>query len=65
MSDDDAIPDENTSETTRLFSERLRAWKHACGYLEEYITATEKAQRAYAKEYEKVLKVGARWLRYN
>jgi hypothetical protein len=27
------------------------------GYLEDYITATEKVERAQAKEYEKVLKV--------
>lgn len=56
LSDDDAIPDENTSETTKLFSERLRAWKHACGYLEDYIKATEKMQHTHGKEYEKVLK---------
>lgn len=42
---------------TKLFQERLQAWKHACGYLEEYITATEKLQISQAKEYEKVLKV--------
>ncbi|TLD32564.1 PH domain-containing protein [Venturia nashicola] len=56
LSEDDAIPDENTSETTKLFSERLRAWKHACAYLEDYIKATEKMQHAHGKEYEKVLK---------
>ncbi|GAB7355329.1 hypothetical protein MBLNU459_g5859t1 [Dothideomycetes sp. NU459] len=54
--EDDAIPDEDTSEVTRLFSERLQAWKHACGYLEDYVQATEKMQHAHAKEYEKVLK---------
>lgn len=59
MSDDDAIPDEDTSEVTKLFSERLRAWKHACAYLEDYVKATEKMQNAHGKEYEKVLKV---WL---
>lgn len=53
---DDAIPDEDSSEVTRLFHERLQAWKHACGYLEEYITATEKLQASTGKEYEKVLK---------
>jgi hypothetical protein len=57
ISDDDAIPDEDTSEVTRLFAERLQAWKHACGYLEDYIKATEKMQQAHGKEYEKVLKV--------
>ncbi|KAL1589814.1 hypothetical protein WHR41_01571 [Cladosporium halotolerans] len=53
---DDAIPDEDSSETTKLFNERLQAWKHACGYLEDYITATEKMHHAHQKEYERVLK---------
>ncbi|KAK6433801.1 hypothetical protein LTR95_010020 [Oleoguttula sp. CCFEE 5521] len=53
---DDAIPDEDSSETTKLFNERLAAWKHACGYLEDYVTSTEKMQHAHGKEYEKVLK---------
>lgn len=53
---DDAIPDEDSSETTKLFHERLQAWKHACGYLEDYITATEKTHHQHAKEYERVLK---------
>jgi hypothetical protein len=57
LSDDDAIPGEDTSEVTKLFAERLQAWKHACGYIEEYIKATEKMQHAHGKEYEKVLKV--------
>lgn len=35
------------------------AWKHACGYLESYISATEKVHKAHAKEYEKILKVSA------
>lgn len=55
--DDDAIPDVDTTETSGLLQERLQAYKHACGYLENYITATEKVQKAHAKEYEKVLKV--------
>ncbi|TKA27341.1 hypothetical protein B0A50_04952 [Salinomyces thailandicus] len=54
--DDEAIPDEDSSEVTRLFHERLQAWKHACGYLEDYVTATEKMQQSHGKEYEKVLK---------
>ncbi|KAL9603831.1 MAG: hypothetical protein Q9219_000940 [cf. Caloplaca sp. 3 TL-2023] len=54
--DDDAIPDIDTTETSGLLQERLQAYKHACGYLENYITATEKVQKAHAKEYEKVLK---------
>ncbi|KAF2239585.1 PH domain-containing protein [Viridothelium virens] len=54
--DDDAIPDEDASEVTKLFNERLQAWKHACGYLEDYIQAQEKMQNAHGKEYEKVVK---------
>src|ERR1700761_3416910 len=54
--DDDAIPDEDSSETTKLFHERLQAWKHACGYLEDYVKATEKMHEHNSKEYEKVLK---------
>lgn len=54
--DDDAIPGEDTSEVTKLFAERLQAWKHAVGYLEDYITATEKTNHAHGKEYERVLK---------
>ncbi len=40
-----------------MLLERLQAYKHACGYLENYISATEKVEKAHAKEYEKVLKV--------
>ena len=54
--EDDAIPDEDSSEVTKLFHERLQAWKHACGYLEDYIQATEKLHTSTSKEYEKVLK---------
>lgn len=53
---EDAVPDEDSSEVTKLFHERLQAWKHACGYLEDYVQATEKMQHAHGKEYEKVLK---------
>ena len=60
--DDDAVPGEDTSEVTKLFAERLSAWKHAVGYLEDYITATEKTQHAHGKEYERVLKVRRRRL---
>ncbi|KAF2472559.1 uncharacterized protein BDR25DRAFT_284052 [Lindgomyces ingoldianus] len=55
-SEEDAIPGEDTSEVTKLFQERLQAWKHAVGYLSDYITATEKTNHAHGKEYEKVLK---------
>lgn len=53
---EDVIADEDTSEVTKLFHERLQAWKHACGYLEDYVSSTEKMQVAHGKEYEKVLK---------
>ncbi|KAF2418271.1 hypothetical protein EJ08DRAFT_690715 [Tothia fuscella] len=56
LSDDELPGGEDTSEVTKLFHERLQAWKHACGYLEEYLKATEKLQHAHGKEYEKVLK---------
>lgn len=45
------------TQTSELLTERLQAWKHAVGYLEDYISATEKVHKAHAKEYEKVLKV--------
>lgn len=54
--DEEAILSEDTSEVTRLFVERLQAWKHAVGYLEDYVTATEKTHHAHGKEYERVLK---------
>ncbi|KAM3079488.1 hypothetical protein ACMFMG_005912 [Clarireedia jacksonii] len=57
MTDDgEAVPTENPKDTSELLAERLRAWKHAVAYLEDYIGATEKVQKAQSKEYEKVLK---------
>lgn len=53
---DDAVPTSDPSDTSSLLAERLQAWKHAVGYLEDYVSATEKAEKAHAKEYEKVLK---------
>ena len=47
-------------QTTGLLLERLQAWKHACGYLENYISATEKLEKSHAKEYDKVTKVRQR-----
>lgn len=44
-------------QVTRLFQERLQAWKHAVVYLEDYIIATEKTHHTHGKEYEKILKV--------
>lgn len=53
---DAAIPDEDSSEVSKLFHERLDAWRHACAYLEDYVEATEKLQHSTAKDYDKVLK---------
>ncbi|KAH8816186.1 hypothetical protein F5884DRAFT_663240 [Xylogone sp. PMI_703] len=53
---DDAVPITNPMNTPDLLQERLQAWKHAVGYLEEYIGATQKLHHAHSKEYEKVLK---------
>lgn len=55
-SDDEAVPGEDPSETTRLLLERLQAYKHACGYLEDYVKEAEKVQKSQAKDYEKMLK---------
>lgn len=51
------LADRSAVQVTKLFQERLQAWKHACGYLEDYIEATEKMHHTHGKEYEKVLKV--------
>ncbi|KAF9246046.1 hypothetical protein DTO027I6_4146 [Penicillium roqueforti] len=56
LSDDEAIPDGDSNETTNLLLERLRAWKHMCGYLEDYFSATAKVQKSQSKDYEKILK---------
>ncbi|CAG8010832.1 unnamed protein product [Penicillium salamii] len=56
VSDDEAIPDTDSSETTGLLLERLRAWKHMCGYLEDYFSVTAKVQKSQSKDYEKILK---------
>jgi len=53
---DDAVPTTDPKDILGLLAERLQAWKHAVGYLENYVSATEKVEKAHAKEYEKVLK---------
>ncbi|KAL3956336.1 hypothetical protein ACCO45_009182 [Purpureocillium lilacinum] len=53
---EDAVPDFDPTTTAGLLAERLQAWKHAVGYLEEYVTAIEKIHGRHAKEYEKALK---------
>jgi hypothetical protein len=56
FSDDEAIPDGDPSSTSGLLIERLQAWKHMCGYLENYISAVAKDQAGRAKDTEKILK---------
>ncbi|KAF7719637.1 Cytoskeletal signaling protein slm1 [Penicillium ucsense] len=55
-SDDELTPDNDSNETTSLLMERLRAWKHMCGNLEDYVSTTAKITKSQAKDYEKVLK---------
>ncbi|KAL2421562.1 Cytoskeletal signaling protein slm1 [Exophiala dermatitidis] len=55
-SDDEAVPDGDPSNTAGLLIERLQAWKHMCGYLENYISAVAKDQAGRAKDQEKILK---------
>jgi hypothetical protein len=54
-----AWTDSAVCQTTTLLLERLRAWKHMCGYLEDYFAATAKVQKSQSKDYEKILKVSA------
>ncbi|KAJ6788530.1 hypothetical protein PWT90_01644 [Aphanocladium album] len=56
MSIEDAVPDLDPTTTAGLLAERLQAWKHAVGYLEDYMGVVEKIHGRHAKEYEKVLK---------
>ncbi|OAP62092.1 hypothetical protein AYL99_04295 [Fonsecaea erecta] len=55
-SDDDVVAEGDPSSTAGLLIERLQAWKHMCGYLENYISAVAKEQAGRAKDQEKVLK---------
>ncbi|KAL4787704.1 hypothetical protein BJX76DRAFT_285756 [Aspergillus varians] len=56
LSEDEAIPGSDSNETTNLLLERLRAWKHLCGYLEDYVSVTARVQKGMSKDFEKVLK---------
>ncbi|KGQ07876.1 putative PH domain-containing protein [Beauveria bassiana D1-5] len=56
LSSEDAVPGTDPTTTAGLLAERLQAWKHAIGYLEDYVSAVEKLHGRHAKEYEKVLK---------
>ncbi|RPA96686.1 hypothetical protein L873DRAFT_1829330 [Choiromyces venosus 120613-1] len=57
MASEAAIPVEK-GDVAGLLVERLRAWKHAVGYIEAYVSQTEAVHKVMAKEYEKVLKAG-------
>lgn len=52
-------PRTNDEQTAGVLAERLQAWKHAVGYLEDYMGAMEKIHGKHAKEYERVLKVSS------
>lgn len=54
MSSNEAIPKGGTPDTASTLEERLRAWKHVVGRLEEYVEQHEHLYRAVGKEYEKV-----------
>ncbi|EAS35892.3 PH domain-containing protein [Coccidioides immitis RS] len=62
-SDDEVIGDSDLGGTTSILVERLRAWKHMVGYLENYVSATQKVQKAQSKEFEKILKTVSEPLR--
>ncbi|KAF3936773.1 hypothetical protein ABW19_dt0202985 [Dactylella cylindrospora] len=49
------IPDEKGN-VPELLLERLDAWKHACGFLEDYVEATAHLHKSLSKDYDKVLK---------
>lgn len=56
ISDEEAVPTNDPSNTTELLTERLQAWKHMCGYLENYISEVAKDQKSQAKDQDKILK---------
>ncbi|KAH6648023.1 hypothetical protein BKA67DRAFT_523916 [Truncatella angustata] len=63
ITSNDAVPEMDPTTTAGLLSERLRAWKHAVAYLEDYVGAVEKVHHHHAKEYEKMLKTISQPLR--
>ncbi|KAL1903354.1 hypothetical protein Sste5346_000640 [Sporothrix stenoceras] len=60
---DEAVPDADPTSTAGLLAERIQAWKHVCGNLEDYIGAVEKLHKETAGQYEKVLKTISKPLR--
>ena len=55
MSDDEPTGDD-PSTSTGLLQERLQAWKHICGYFENYINEVAKVQKSSGKDQDKLLK---------
>lgn len=53
---DDGQPLNDPSSTLGLLEERLQAWKHMCGYLEDYVKAVAKDQGKQSKDSEKIMK---------
>ena len=53
---DDEPSGGDPSSTTGLLQERLQAYKHMCGYLEDYIKEVAKNQNSQAKDQDKLLK---------
>lgn len=49
-------PQGDPSTALGLLQERLQAYKHACGYLEDYIKEIAKVQKSSAKDQDKILK---------
>lgn len=57
MSSTEAIPKGGTPDTASTLEQRLRAWKHMVGRLEEYMEQHESLYKVMGKEFEKVGKV--------
>ncbi|PGG96873.1 hypothetical protein GX51_07610 [Blastomyces parvus] len=56
-SDDDlALEGDMSDKASKVLYDRLQAWKHVCGYLENYITANHKLHESQSKEFGKILK---------
>jgi hypothetical protein len=53
---DDDVAGGDPSSTTGLLQERLQAWKHMCGYLENYLKEVAKQEKSKSKEQDKILK---------
>ena len=52
----DDVFEGDPSSSAGLLIERLQAWKHMCGYLENYISHIAKDEQSKAKDQDKILK---------